>query len=73
MAPTIEQRLTALEKDVNRVLEALQDIAIVDDGDEYNEVEEGGSLDIERRTRRCEEIIQALFYKAQIIKERGNG
>ncbi len=71
MTVTIDQRLTELEKDCSRILEALQDIAVVSNGDEYNDTEEGELLDLKRRVSRAEYVLESLAYKAAIIKGRG--
>jgi hypothetical protein len=70
MTITIDQRLTELENDCNRILEALQDVAIVTDGDEYEEIEEGELLDLERRVSRSEAVLASLIHKANLVRSR---
>jgi hypothetical protein len=64
---TVDQRLSSIEEDINRIMEKLQEAATVNDGSEYNTRNEELLNDVVNRLQRVEERLDALIYKHNIV------
>lgn len=72
MAVTIAQRLTAAENDINRLLEHLQDVTLVDDASKHVAILDEEADRIAMRLISLENKIAALRYKWQQAHKKVN-
>ena len=68
--PTDEERLLQLESDLNRIGEAMESSASVEEMEDFTDNFRAFLQDILERTRRLEEVITSLEDKAKTIKKR---
>jgi len=68
---TQDEREDRIEKDINRLLERIQDAATVDDGIEYAAEENATLEDLQHRLMTLEKLKEALLYKIQLLEKRG--
>jgi hypothetical protein len=63
MTVSIEERLTAAEENVNRLFEAIQSAATVEDASDHTNIIDNSNQDILDRIRRIEQIIDRIKYQ----------
>ena len=72
MTVSISDRLTSIEKDVNRILEELQNAVTIEDASKYVDVTDSEVESILYRVTSLESKIQSLKYKWQLAHRKVN-
>jgi uncharacterized protein YoxC len=70
MTITIEERLTAAEKNLNRLLEEIQVAITVDEASKHVDIIDTENDDILYRIKRIENVIQRIKYQIQQMSNR---
>jgi len=70
MAVTIDERFEAIEADVNRIMEQLQEATTVDDASDYASLTDEEVQALLNRMKRLEDRILALKYKRQVVAKK---
>ena len=68
--PTFDERFAEVEQDLNRIMEALQEAATVDDAALLTDLSDEQIQRLIDRVRRLESRLTALQYKHQLIRKR---
>ena len=70
MARTLDERFEAIENDINRMNEQMQEVATVDDAHAWTQVRDETMQGILERIRSLTEVFQALRYKWQVAAKK---